>query len=79
MIEKHLRVGVRKAAAERRHDSLRAILNTELIKNGRLGTEHGHDNMMMLLGGGINGGKVYAKWPGLHDEQLKEPATWCSL
>ena len=29
--------------------------------------------MMMVLGGGINGGQVFANWPGLHDEQLVGP------
>ena len=42
-------------------------------ENGALGTDHGHGNMMMVMGGGINGGKVYARWPGLHDEQLTGP------
>ena len=34
------------------------------------GTDHGHGNMMMVLGGQVNGGKVYGRWPGLADEQL---------
>ncbi|WP_420640762.1 DUF1501 domain-containing protein [Candidatus Leptofilum sp.] len=42
-------------------------------ENGGLGTDHGHGNMMMVLGGGINGGQVFARWPGLHDEQLVGP------
>ena len=44
-----------------------------LQENGGLGTDHGHGNMMMVLGGGINGGRVFANWPGLHDEQLVGP------
>ncbi|MCB9421502.1 MAG: DUF1501 domain-containing protein [Ardenticatenaceae bacterium] len=42
-------------------------------ENGGLGTDHGHGNMMMLMGGGIHGGQVLAGWPGLHDEQLVGP------
>jgi uncharacterized protein (DUF1501 family) len=34
-------------------------------ENGNRGTDHGHANVMMLLGGGIRGGKVHGKWPGL--------------
>jgi uncharacterized protein (DUF1501 family) len=44
-----------------------------LQENGGLGTDHGHGSMMMVLGGGINGGRVFANWPGLHDEQLVGP------
>ncbi len=44
-----------------------------LQENGGLGTDHGHGNMMMVLGGGINGGQVFAQWPGLADEQLVGP------
>jgi uncharacterized protein (DUF1501 family) len=29
------------------------------------GTDHGHGNVMMLLGGNVNGGAIYGKWPGL--------------
>lgn len=34
--------------------------------------DHGHANIMMVLGGGVKGGKVYGKWPGLSSEQLFE-------
>lgn len=42
-------------------------------ENGGLGTDHGHGNMMMVMGGGIHGGNVYADWPGLHDAQVVGP------
>lgn len=41
-------------------------------ENGNRGTDHGHANCMFVLGGGVVGGKVYGKWPGLEREQLYE-------
>jgi uncharacterized protein (DUF1501 family) len=41
-------------------------------ENGSRGTDHGHGNAMLVLGGQIKGGKVYGKWPGLEREQLWE-------
>ena len=38
-------------------------------ENGNRGTDHGHGNAMLILGGPIKGGKVYGKWPGLEKEQ----------
>jgi uncharacterized protein (DUF1501 family) len=38
-------------------------------ENGNGGTDHGHGNVMWLLGGGIRGGKVYGKWAGLEPAQ----------
>lgn len=38
-------------------------------ENGNGGTDHGHGNVMWLLGGGIRGGKVYGKWTGLAPER----------
>ena len=38
----------------------------------RGGTDHGHANVMFVLGGAVKGGKVYGRWPGLADEQLNE-------
>ena len=40
-----------------------------VTENGSRGTDHGHGNAMMVLGGGVRGGKVYGKWPGLAREQ----------
>src|ERR1700704_5065851 len=34
-------------------------------ENGNRGTDHGHGNAMMVIGGGVRGGRVYGKWPGL--------------
>lgn len=39
-------------------------------QNGSGGTDHGAGNTMMLLGGGVNGGRVLADWPGLRDSDL---------
>jgi uncharacterized protein (DUF1501 family) len=41
-------------------------------QNGTGGTDHGHANVMFVLGGQVKGGKVYGKWPGLNDGQLNE-------
>ena len=41
-------------------------------QNGTGGTDHGHANVMFVLGGGVKGGKVYGKWPGLANDQLNE-------
>jgi uncharacterized protein (DUF1501 family) len=41
-------------------------------ENGNRGTDHGHANVMLLLGGGVRGGKVYGKWPGLDTARLYE-------
>lgn len=34
-------------------------------ENGSNGTDHGHGNVMFLMGGGVRGGQVYADWPTL--------------
>jgi uncharacterized protein (DUF1501 family) len=41
-------------------------------QNGTGGTDHGHANVMFVLGGSVKGGKVYGRWPGLSDGQLNE-------
>jgi uncharacterized protein (DUF1501 family) len=43
-----------------------------VAENGNRGTDHGHGNAMMIIGGGVRGGKVYGKWPGLAREQRYE-------
>jgi len=41
-------------------------------ENGDRGTDHGHANVMFVMGGDVRGGKVYGEWPGLADHQLYE-------
>ena len=41
-------------------------------ENGNRGTDHGHGNVMWVLGGGIAGGKVHGRWPGLDAAALNE-------
>ena len=36
------------------------------------GTDHGHGNVMWLLGGALKGGKIYGDWPGLAENVLYE-------
>jgi uncharacterized protein (DUF1501 family) len=43
-----------------------------VAENGNRGTDHGHATAMLLLGGGVRGGKVYGRWPGLARERLYE-------
>jgi uncharacterized protein (DUF1501 family) len=41
-------------------------------ENGNRGTDHGHANVMFVMGGPVKGGKVYGRWPGLDQAQLYE-------
>lgn len=41
-------------------------------ENGNTGTDHGHGNVMWIMGGDIRGGKVYGQWPGLSGNELYE-------
>jgi uncharacterized protein (DUF1501 family) len=41
-------------------------------ENGNRGTDHGHANCMLVMGGPVKGGKVYGQWPGLNEDQLNE-------
>ncbi len=49
-----------------------------LNENASYGTDHGHGSAMFVLGGSVQGGKVYGKFPGLQPDQLYDRAdlTW---
>jgi uncharacterized protein (DUF1501 family) len=40
-----------------------------VAENGSVGTDHGHGTAMFVMGGGVRGGRVAGRWPGL------DPAT----
>lgn len=42
-------------------------------ENSGLGTDHGRGSFMMIMGGATRGGRVFAKWPGLKQDQLEGP------
>jgi uncharacterized protein (DUF1501 family) len=41
-------------------------------ENGTRGTDHGTASAMLVLGGGVRGGRVVSDWPGLEPRQLFE-------
>jgi uncharacterized protein (DUF1501 family) len=43
-----------------------------VAENGNRGTDHGHGNAMFVIGGGVRGGTVYGRWPGLAEDQRYE-------
>lgn len=43
-----------------------------VAENASAGTDHGHGNFMLVMGGGVNGGRVYSQWPTLSPEALNE-------
>ena len=56
------------------HDRVNIVVMTEfgrrLRANRSNGTDHGHGNFMLVLGGNVKGGKHYGNWPGLHPDAL---------
>ena len=43
-----------------------------VAENGNRGTDHGHATAMLVLGGGVRGGRIYGRWPGLAPEHRFE-------
>lgn len=41
-----------------------------VAENGNQGLDHGHGGLMLVMGGGIYGGRVLTDWPGLQPNQL---------
>lgn len=55
-------------------DDVAVMVTTEFGRvafvNGSAGTDHGSGHCMILMGGGVRGGRVYGTWPGLGRGQL---------
>jgi uncharacterized protein (DUF1501 family) len=61
--------------AANRRDFTVAVLSEfgrVVAENGSGGTDHGHGNSAMFLGGNVRGGRVLANWPGLARDQLHD-------
>ena len=43
-----------------------------VYENGSKGTDHGHGNVMFLMGGGVNGKQVFSDWPTLAADKLDD-------
>jgi uncharacterized protein (DUF1501 family) len=41
-------------------------------ENGNRGTDHGHGSVAFVMGGGVRGGRVHGRWPGLRPSDLYE-------
>jgi uncharacterized protein (DUF1501 family) len=44
-----------------------------VAENASLGTDHGRGSVMLVLGGGVAGGRVAGSWPGLEATALEGP------
>jgi uncharacterized protein (DUF1501 family) len=57
-----------------RMDGVSLVAMTEFgrraYENGSAGTDHGVGGVLLALGGGVQGGRVYADWPGLRNADL---------
>ncbi len=52
---------------------LQSEFGRRLRENANRGTDHGHGNTMLVMGGSVNGG-LYGQWPGLGPDQLFDNA-----
>lgn len=61
----------------REMDSTTVVVMTEfgrrVAENSAFGTDHGRGGVMFVLGGGIQGGRVFGSWPGLTQDVLEGP------
>lgn len=61
----------------REMDSTTVVVMTEfgrrVAENSAFGTDHGRGSIMFVMGGGIKGGRVFGKWPGLTQDVLEGP------
>ncbi len=43
-----------------------------LAENGAAGVDHGYGNAVLVMGGGVRGGRYYARWPSLREDRQVE-------
>lgn len=55
------------------HSKVTTLVMTEFgrrtYENGSLGTDHGQGSAMIIIGGGVRGGKFYGDWTGVNDQE----------
>jgi uncharacterized protein (DUF1501 family) len=58
-------------------DQVTVVVMTEfgrrVEENSAFGTDHGRGSVMFVMGGGVMGGRVLGRWPGLSREVLEGP------
>jgi len=55
------------------HDTVIVVMSEfgrTVHENGNRGTDHGHGNVLWVMGGPVDGGRVYGAWPGLDAGRL---------
>ena len=65
--------GLARGSGEAWRDTVVVVLSEfgrTVRENGNGGTDHGHGNVIWVLGGALQGGRVYGDWPGLAPAQL---------
>ncbi len=68
-----------KTWAERTTVMVYSEFGRRVFDNADAGTDHGWGNNLLAMGGGVNGGKLYGDWPGLHDDFLFQGAdVWAT-
>lgn len=68
-------VELQAALGEARPDTVIVVLSEfgrTVRENGNRGTDHGHGNVIWLIGDAIAGGRVHGRWPGLSADALHE-------
>ncbi len=65
--------GLRAGLGDKYRDTVILVMSEfgrTVHENGNGGTDHGHGNVLWVLGGPVRGGKIYGAWPGLAEDRL---------
>lgn len=57
----------------RTHIVVMSEFGRRVAENSAAGTDHGRGGVMMVLGGGVAGGRMHGEWPGLASSRLTGP------